>query len=1040
MSQASDHIKNPVYSVSMYKLAWTYFKQQRYEAAVKQFVELLKQTDELEKATGDSGTDFRKEAADYIAGSLTFLDFTGPREDEPFIIRPDPVLDGNLPPSEQEKRMHVGLERVQDEKLIPQDRKWTFDIYRALAKEYHELGQYGNETQTLEAMLRKYPNHRDAPLIQDELAQVYELRSRVAQPNSPEALQFAAKALDARSGLADYVTGEDGKLKPWVEANKDDPEAIQRAERLVKNGLKSAAAQHTINARDFYTQARQTTNAEDQRSALTKSLAEYQLAEKGWDAYLSQVRNTREAYESGFWVADSKFNQINIMVALGQPVPPEKYVAARNAAVDVRDSNEDDKYLEPSAQFVVALADLALSEQYKLFDTSNGSQGVKEKTALGLNGEGKELKVDTSPPPGPVLASVAARDEYIGRVPPQNDPAKNGQVFQYRAAEFFFLYGQFDEASKRFDQVIKDQCKKTKWAFQAQNNLLTIAQINADQTGDTTKADAAAKAIQDPETSCALTATDKDIAGSRAGATLQTGAYTRAYAAFKKASDMPDGPDRPAQWRLAGELYEVALKAAPDRQEAPEAAINGAYSYKQVGDYDKAIEMYRLFIDKYGDEKILAKLEKGNEKEQKQYKERIDGLTQAYEALSDAYVLFFNYRAAAETADKISTIERFPTDKRKTAAYNALVLYSNLGDRDKMATARTKYLAFKPSAEEKAEADYIIVDADRKVWDSRGDSDNNKAVRSKAIASLSQFYDQNKKNAAAARFSVNAAYWVAKMLASTNEPKTDEWWKNTIEAFKQYKAAPAGSGGKALGTPEATMAAEADFTLLDAKIRKDFDYDTGHHRYKGTIVDVVKKYQEDNKEADKYFKDLERIGSLESSKNEYGSPEYTVAAIARQGSLYDSLRTGFFNTREPALQLFSSTEEKLLKKLEGSNNDDYMEKAALLRESRTQAWRKKRDTELAAADSNMIFKYTVAVVLGRNYNIRSPTVKKALQRLAFFTDMLGDAKMAEYTGPVEKNESLKFKYEPGMFQKTRPGMVVEPEISVAPPPLPVLVK
>jgi len=39
--------------------------------------------------------------------------------------------------------------------------------------------------------------------------------------------------------------------------------------------------------------------------------------------------------------------------------------------------------------------------------------------------------------------------------------------------------------------------------------------------------------------------------------------------------------------------------------------MNGAYAYKQVGEYDKAIEMYELFIAKYGNEATLDKLEKG---------------------------------------------------------------------------------------------------------------------------------------------------------------------------------------------------------------------------------------------------------------------------------------------------------------------------------------------------------------------------------------------------------------------------------------------
>ena len=81
--------------------------------------------------------------------------------------------------------------------------------------------------------------------------------------------------------------------------------------------------------------------------------------------------------------------------------------------------------------------------------------------------------------------------------------------------------------------------------------------------------------------------------------------------------------------------------------------MNGAFAYKQVGEYDKAIEMYELFINKYGDEKTLAKLEQATRAPK--YAERVKYLKQAYDTLSKSYVLFFNYRAAAETYDKISS-------------------------------------------------------------------------------------------------------------------------------------------------------------------------------------------------------------------------------------------------------------------------------------------------------------------------------------------------------------------------------------------------
>src|SRR6185295_7496612 len=92
--------------------------------------------------------------------------------------------------------------------------------------------------------------------------------------------------------------------------------------------------------------------------------------------------------------------------------------------------------------------------------------------------------------------------------------------------------------------------------------------------------------------------------------------YIDAAKLFDEAQRMPEGPERNKKWRAAGAAYKAALERAPDRDEAPEAAINGAIAYKNVGEYDKAIEMYELFISKYGSEKILQELKNGNPKAQ----------------------------------------------------------------------------------------------------------------------------------------------------------------------------------------------------------------------------------------------------------------------------------------------------------------------------------------------------------------------------------------------------------------------------------------
>ena len=77
-------------------------------------------------------------------------------------------------------------------------------------------------------------------------------RSRTSTTSSPACRARARsairtpRALEARTKLAAYVGNT-----PWVDANRDNPEAIQAAERLVKGGLRRAAADHTNLARGY---------------------------------------------------------------------------------------------------------------------------------------------------------------------------------------------------------------------------------------------------------------------------------------------------------------------------------------------------------------------------------------------------------------------------------------------------------------------------------------------------------------------------------------------------------------------------------------------------------------------------------------------------------------------------------------------------------------------------------------------------------------------------------------------------------------------
>lgn len=221
------------------------------------------------------------------------------------------------------------------------------------------------------------------------------------------------------------------------------------------------------------------------------------------------------------------------------------------------------------------------------------------------------------------------------------------------------------------------------------------------------------------------------------------------------------------------------------------------------------------------------------------------------------------------------------------------------------------------------------------------------------------------------------------------------------------------------------MGAEAEYTLLDRQLKKAFDYETGHHRYKGTPVEVLTSYAADAKDAKRWYDQLQGI------VDKYASQRFATVAIARQGSLYDSLRTGLYNTRPPELEMFTKEQERALRIAENSDNEALLDKADQIRMAVREAWRTKRDQELDGADRIVVDRYASAVMLAQRYNLSDPAVTRAIRRLAFMTDVIGEAKLSEYT-----SANSQVNYSPGMFQRMRPGVFVRPDLEQLPFPLP----
>src|SRR5580704_9817137 len=800
--------KPPLFGVALYKYAWTLFKQQRYEAAVREFVHLLSYTDEQEKLTGDPGADFRQEAFTYIAGSLDNFDFTGPPAEEPYIARPD-ILDTAKSPAEAEGRLRVAIERVQNPQLIPQDRPWTIEIYKALALEFRAINQYKNALTLYQTMLTKWPMDPSAPETQSAIAEVYELLTQQTKVGD-ERHEYERKVLEARTALAKYIGDT-----PWVDANKDNPAALQRAEELVRTGLKGAAITHTRNGQSAVEQADQTTDPKEQLRLTNYALQEFRLAALGWLGYLKQDENAPDAYKSRYFYADALHNQVRLEVVLHKfdpkqyPEPSSQEIAtAIQAAVDVRDSDEDDQFIDNAGLFVVDLADVDRDLAFQRWQDSGGTQGVEPRKDPKLEGTEGDKKVVVDAFPDVIQTSMRARDEYIQRVPPERDKQNHGADYAFYAADQYYLYGHFDQAEPRFEAIYKERCGKDSLGYEAWKRLIVMSNLqkNAERSRELAEAE--------KKSSCAKT--DLQMAEEKRGdltdLVLQNAAFEDANKVFEQAKAAPPGPAKDALWRKAGAMYSAALDAAPGHRDAPAAAINSAFCYKQVGEFDKAIKNYQKFIDNYGSEAVLDRLQNGGVDPEKQakvaadpaeYKERIKYLGMAYDALSTTYYGFFAYQHAGESFGKIASNPRFDDTERANAARIAMVLYSNLGDRANM--SKMYGVLVDPrmhlAADKRAEADYLRASFDYGQWNpASGESAGNSASRIQAIANLEQFHSANKGRPESARYELESAYRISKMMQSAGDPAFRTWFKTTIadwEYFKSYPQAVAGAGGKA---------------------------------------------------------------------------------------------------------------------------------------------------------------------------------------------------------------------------------------------------
>lgn len=490
--QVVGYKESPFFDKALYKLAWTYYRQDKFQISVERFTELVDFADASKAAGKRSGSDLRQEALQYMAISFA------------------------------EERWG-GLDKAKQYFSTIGGRPWEYEFFVMLGDVYFDQTKYPEAVAVFDVALERGPNRADAPKVQDKIVQAYE---RVRD------FENAAKA---RERLAErFVKGTS-----WYQANRLDPEVLSAAREIAERSLLGAAVFHHRQAQTF-----------KEAKKLELARAEYAAAAKGYSAYLTQFPSVKNRYEITYYLADCYYYSL-------------QFAEAAEVFGKVRDDDSDDKHREVSAYSAV----LAVERDIQVLEAKHELQ---PRPVLKASERPADRPVVAEPLPKQKQRLVDACDAYAVRVS-KND--KSAAV-AFKAAEAFYVFDQFDEARRRFAQILVLFPTSDVARFAAN---LTIESYSAEKNWD---------AVEQFTRSALASAS-----GGEFKSDLQK---FKLGAMFKKAEEL----ENKGQFELAAAEYIRLVDENPKSNFADKALNNAAVSFEKVRRFESATRLYeRVYRD-----------------------------------------------------------------------------------------------------------------------------------------------------------------------------------------------------------------------------------------------------------------------------------------------------------------------------------------------------------------------------------------------------------------------------------------------------------
>jgi tetratricopeptide (TPR) repeat protein len=301
--------KSKYYDEALYKLAWSYYRNDDFLKAIAAFDESVAYSDAL-VAQGKDPLPLRPEALQYIA-----IAFTDPWSlDE----QPDPV-----------RALDRAMQFYRDRFNEPHVR----DVFEMLGDTFKVLEANEQAVAAWRVAIEKYPLHPLNPLVHQKIVLAYEAKGDSSAADS-EAAKLAAA----------YSPGTE-----WYAANETNREAMDAQQRIRERMLRAAAE----NIHKEAQQARAEYVAQPTPQAHDRYVELYRRAAEMYQRFIDEYPTSNDVYEFTYRLGETNFFAEQYMAA----IPHYKWVR------DHRDLSES--RFEKSARSIIQAFQAEIDRQVK---------------------------------------------------------------------------------------------------------------------------------------------------------------------------------------------------------------------------------------------------------------------------------------------------------------------------------------------------------------------------------------------------------------------------------------------------------------------------------------------------------------------------------------------------------------------------------------------------------------------------------------------------------------------------------------------------